>query len=548
MHTPSNESGIINAFCQFAKTCGVEVDLNRKISVGGLTFIPVIGDEAAAEVLAQFTFLRALRDMPSLRIHEPAMTRTSLSSKNLILPTKPAINPDINVAVFDGGIGNNIIDDWCSETIYDTGQRTAPKLLMHGSEVTSTILFGNINENTTELPRPYCNVDHFRVLDAVTDGDPDLFDVLGRITAALESKKYKYINLSLGPRIPIEDDEVNVWTSTLEKYLADGNTLATVAVGNDGELEDQSRIQPPADLVNALSVGASNVSSKDWERASYSCIGPGRSPGFVKPDGVAFGGSEKEPFSVYSPYTDSIVNTGGTSFASPSVLRTAIALDTILEHDISALTAKALMIHNIEKSKFDKVDVGWGRFQTDINEMVFCDDNEVTVIYNGELDPSQYVRIPIPFPKIEIKGGITLKATLCYSTDVDPEHPVNYTKSGLVVTFKPKGEGESSSSFFTLKKLFPSEQEFRADAHKWETTIHHKQNFRKDSLTKPCFDVVYQARDKGHAVELSELKPLKYTLIVTLSIKSTPDVYNAIRQQYQTLSPINMRQEVQIKV
>ena len=33
-------------------------------------------------------------------------------------------------------------------------------------------------------------------------------------------------------------------------------TLATIAVGNDGELEGQARIQPPADLVNALTVGA----------------------------------------------------------------------------------------------------------------------------------------------------------------------------------------------------------------------------------------------------------------------------------------------------
>jgi hypothetical protein len=94
-----------------------------------------------------------------------------------------------------------------------------------------------------------------------------------------------------------------VWTSTLEEILAAGETLCTIAVGNDGHLPAQlNRIQPPADLVNGLSVGAATSLSEDWERCSYSCIGPGRSPGFVKPDGVAFGGNEDEPFSGIQPY------------------------------------------------------------------------------------------------------------------------------------------------------------------------------------------------------------------------------------------------------
>jgi hypothetical protein len=72
----------------------------------------------------------------------------------------------------------------------------------------------------------------------------------------------------------------------LDGHLSLGRTLMTVAVGNDGNVDGgMGRIQPPADAVNALAVGACDSREFMWNRASYSCYGPGRSPGLVKPDG-----------------------------------------------------------------------------------------------------------------------------------------------------------------------------------------------------------------------------------------------------------------------
>ncbi|WP_338125545.1 hypothetical protein [Pseudomonas proteolytica] len=88
--------------------------------------------------------------------------------------------------------------------------------------------------------------------------------------------------------------------------------MATVAVGNDGDITGADRIQPPGDMVNALAVGSADTSGKKWKRASYSCIGPGRSPGYVKPDGVAFGGSDTETFKVFNPLLGSTVGVQGT--------------------------------------------------------------------------------------------------------------------------------------------------------------------------------------------------------------------------------------------
>ncbi|WP_139157512.1 hypothetical protein, partial [Enterobacter hormaechei] len=68
-------------------------------------------------------------------------------------------------------------------------------------------------------------------------------------------------NLSLGPNLPIEDSEVHAWTSVIDDLLSDGETLMTIAVGNNGEMDKESgnaRIQVPADSVNGLSIGAAN--------------------------------------------------------------------------------------------------------------------------------------------------------------------------------------------------------------------------------------------------------------------------------------------------
>jgi hypothetical protein len=164
-------------------------------------------------------------------------------------------------------------------------------------------------------------VDHFRVLDQQSEGDPfELYDALARIRDVLQTRKYSFVNLSIGPALPIEDHEVHAWTAVLDSLLCDGETLTTVAVGNDGEKDHESgnaRVQVPSDSVNFLAVGAANSRGKYWTRAAYSCIGPGRSPGLIKPEVLGFGGSEKEPFFVLDPTLTIATPDAGTSYALP---------------------------------------------------------------------------------------------------------------------------------------------------------------------------------------------------------------------------------------
>ncbi|WP_309500050.1 S8 family peptidase [Sulfurovum sp.] len=546
VHTPKYEKNVLEAFYHFAKIIGVKINYDKRIETPGLTFLSMIATGEQAQSIASFTYLRVLREMPKLRMFKPLIQRTIHKMPTMSLPEENAKDTRINVAVFDGGIGNTNLSKWCNETIYESGAVTDQEFLNHGSEVTSTILFGNVKEGQTTLPIPYSNIDHYRVLDTSASSEPDLFTVLDRILHALHSKKYQFANLSLGPQIPIEDDDVHVWTSSLDNYLATNNTLLTIAVGNDGNLVDQNRIQPPSDTVNALAVGAANTEDATWRKTDYSCIGPGRSPGLIKPDGIAFGGDRENPFLVYSPISGQIHATAGTSFSSPLVLRTGIGLASTLDTEVNPLALKALLIHNIENKDLPQNEIGRGRFPTEVSQIIFSDDDEVSVIYQGKLNVSEYLRVPIPFPDEEIEGKISIKATFCFTAETNPAHPDSYTNNGLTIVFKPK-EGRTRT-FFSPKKLYQTESDARKDAHKWETTLHKEEILLASSLKKPCFEVVYQARDAGKVVKKENTEELPYVLVLTLKSKKGYPLYNSIRQQYQILQPIRVKQEVKIRI
>ena len=179
-----------------------------------------------------------------------------------------------------------------------------PEFTKHGLGVTSAFLFGHLRPGV-EAPRPFANVDHYRVLDTEPGQNPkEMHEVLERIDKVLNNCLYNFVNLSIGPEVPIEDDDVDAWTAILDERFSGANILATIAVGNGGENDailGFNRVQVPSDCVNAMAVGACDRLGKNWKRASYSSVGPGRSPGLIKPDIVGFGGSLERPFLVPLP-------------------------------------------------------------------------------------------------------------------------------------------------------------------------------------------------------------------------------------------------------
>jgi hypothetical protein len=401
--------------------------------------------------------------------------------------------------------------------------------------------------------RPFGVIDHYRVLDKNCGRDPfELYDVLRRIDEIIKARQYQFFNLSIGPAVPIEDDEVHAWTALLDEHLSDGHALVTVAAGNNGE-EDrpsgEARIQVPSDAVNSLAVGAADSTRAGWKRASYSAFGPGRSPGRVKPEIVQFGGDGREPFRVYDAESaPSLASTMGTSFAAPAALRLAAGIRAHFGDRISPLALKALLVHCADPGVEDRDEVGWGRVPGDMDSIVLCDDGMVRVLYQGELSPSQYLRALIPLPPDEyLNGQVAVDATFCYATPIDPQDPGSYTRSGLEITFRPHvgrfAHGDATvprSRPFFRRSDFDNERVLRNDAQKWETTLHATKTFRGTSLLQPVFDIHYNARSAGGNAR--DAKKIRYALVVTVRSPRTPSLYDTVLQTYagqlEALMPI----------
>ena len=531
---------VVEAFADYAAQLGVEARLGKRLYAGGLCFIPVVAPLEQVDQLGEFSFLRVARPVSRLREISTPIER-SVSSPELAAapqPTQGPLDPDFRIAVFDGGLADGTsLAPWAVSHETDGVGQPVAAYLEHGHDVTSAVLFGSLSPGE-KAERPYCTVDHFRVLDDDASQDPfELYDVLGRIQKVLADRRYEFFNLSLGPASPTEDDEVHPWTAVLDEHLADGQALATIAVGNTGE-SLEPRIQIPSDCVNGVAVGATDSTRHGWTRAPYSAVGPGRSPGLVKPDLVEFGGSGTESFLVYANgAAPALARTRGTSFSSPGLLRRAVGLRAHFGSRLSPLAIQALLIQSADPAGLPREEVGWGRTPADLNGIAVCEDGMVRVIYQGELTPSQYLRAVIPTPTQTLKGNVTIRATFCYATPVDPADPGSYTRSGLEVTFRPHAQKfakddavDPTSKPFFKRGHFDPERDLRRDAQKWETVLHHEQTFRGTSLNRPVFDIHYNAREGGAPAKHAER--MRYGLVLDVISLRTPDLYDRVSTQF----------------
>jgi Subtilase family len=343
-----NDDYVLKGFSAFLRHLGIRVNLDFRMHAGGLCFVPMRVPRDLLDKLMEFSFIRTVRRMPKLSLNESILRTTHIPGGFRVkLPDRDVVNKDVSAAIFVGGVRTNSpIMPWVR--LRDAPGVGAPRRSYqdHGSAVISALLFGPI-ERDVKLATPYSYVDHWRVLDSDTHGhDFELMEVLRRVINVLRQRKYDLVCLSIGPCLPIEDDDVHVWTSTLDEYLSSSGSLLVSACGDTGGDDWESgtaRIQPCSDGVNAIGVGAAGSRGNKWTRAPYSSVGPGRSPCFVKPDVVAFGGSEREPFWVLDPAKPGLSAARiGTSFPRRTADGVALAFGLILAGSFQAQPLKRL--------------------------------------------------------------------------------------------------------------------------------------------------------------------------------------------------------------
>ena len=553
--TGEQDSGfILEGFREYLKGLDVAVDLDKRLHAQGLCFLPVRIPRKLIKTVARFSFLRAAREAPRMRPIMRMRAHTPAFKYNL--PDQDVLDPTIRVVALDGGLPTRPdLSRWSSRMRARGTGKPVPSDVEHGLGVTSAMLFGPLEEGV-DAPRPYAKVEHYRVVDESTANDSscEYFDVIKRIISILDSGRYEFANLSLGPDLPIEDDNVHTWTAMLDQYLKDGNLLMAIAAGNSGELDRASgnaRIQSPADCVNGMAIGSADSIGHGWKRASHSSIGPGRSPGVVKPDLLGFGGCAKTPFYVMGTNGDAVPRIG-TSFASPYALRSAIGVRAHLGRVLSPLAIKALLIHRAEPSDGHRDEVGWGKVPEDIGRLITCEVGTAHMIYQGTMTPGSYQRATIPYPEGQLEGKITISATMCFASATDPQDPIHYTRSGLEATFRPHDKMKEAGSqnaktrpFFNAGSLYVGEQELRSDAHKWETCLHARTTFFGKSLRNPIFDIHYNARESGGRTRSQQAIP--YALIVSVRAPKVKDLYDRIYRRYRTILEV-LKPVVQVQI
>lgn len=547
------------AFKEYAQSVGAKLHDKFGFTAGSLWFVPVEGVRDSLREVAKFAFVRVIRPMPRLRGLRP-VKRTGGASVVCRLPGEQPLSGEPRVAVLDGGLpGDHPLAPWVrSYRLMDEKAADDPDGPDHGLGVTSALLFGPIEPNSTAR-RPYTYVDHIRVLDQETKHeDPlELYRTLGFVEEVLLSRQYQFVNLSLGPDLPVEDTNLHAWTSVIDDLLSDGETLMTVAAGNNGELDREAgnaRIQVPSDCVNAIAVGAATSIQAGWARAPYSAIGPGRSPGVVKPDLIAFGGSPSNYFHVLASGRRPVLQPQfGTSFASPYLLRQAVGLRAVLGANLTTLAIRALLVHSANASSHDKLEVGWGKVPEELTDIITCPPGVARIVYQGSLKPGKYMRAAVPMPTGGLSGKVKLTATFCYASATDPQDAAAYTRAGLEVTFRPHDKKMKKSkthagtkTFFEMKK-YATEAERRSDLGKWETTLHASQGMLGSSLNNPVFDIHYNARETGASTGSAEKIP--YALIITIQARHHVDLYNDILRAYaKTLVPIQPQVSIPVRV
>ncbi len=239
LHAP--EDYVIEGFREYLRTMDIAIDLDRRVQVHGLCYLPVRVPRSLHETMAQYSFLRVAREMPKLRELRPSggITRSHMGGFECRFPAGGPINPELKVAIFDGGVpqGSNL-DKWVARRKPPNIEDAVAQFETHGLAVTSALLFGPLEKGETAR-RPYAPVDHYRVLDQRTKDDPqeDYFDVLERITSVLSQSirlsdwsPKTFYNAGSG-RVRVRRCPLSP-TSNLSHFAAKSNTAPVLFVRN----------------------------------------------------------------------------------------------------------------------------------------------------------------------------------------------------------------------------------------------------------------------------------------------------------------------------
>lgn len=547
----------------------------------GLTFVCTYMDKVMINKAKKYNPLRSVK--PISDDWDDLFRMSTMVASAPKLPPK-LFKSDIKIGIFDGGVqaGTELLEPFV--TNHDmVEEKPTIKGLDHGAGVCGAALYGNLAEKIKidEVENPVVSVESFRVFPVKKTGnaeaDMQMYTTIDIIEEVVHKRKdIKLYGLSFGPRGAILDDEINRFTYVCDKLTYDVdegevNPLFCIAVGNDGDLENPfNRIQSPSDMVNGIAIGAYSVNRSNTKyRASYSCIGPGREGAKIKPDLLEFGGTQDRPF-IAAKSGKQVEGVCGTSYSAPVVAgkigRLMAASDKIVPH-----LGRALLIHHAESDGLESnSESGFGFCPENVEELLNCSDNRVTIFYEGKITSSASVRLPVFMPEINtVRGNAYVKWTICTVVNPNLNDTDAYTNNCIEDTFYPnemkfafRKSGKATKKLNLLKsedieiakmlinqgytksnlpvskpaKKNFKEADLRNSDFKWDTIIRKGLSMRCSSLVNPFLSLHAIGRDEY------EHEKIKYFVVITIDVPNFKgSLYDNILHTYPNLTPISIQ-------
>ncbi len=548
---------------------GGEVDLDWLRSHQRLTFVPVLLPRDRLDEAVLFNPLRALHPMPAMEILPPLEMR----GIGGVQPMAPSERPssERRIAVFDGGLPTTVpaLSRYVSYKDLTEDAATDAGSVAHATTVASAATFGNIDP-AVGLQTPPAYIDHFRIWPPPAEyrADQHMNWVLDEIIKEVRRGQHRLVSLSIGPQFNVEPDgPPHRWTVALDELASRHDVLFCVAAGNTGEGDATSRenvLVVPGDIVNGLSVGACNNHDSDvWGRAPYSSIGPGRAGARVAPQVLGCGGTPEAPFGCLIP-GGQYGFSHGTSLATPAVARSLAELAHALGDRADQNVLRAFAVHHADRRPDrSHVEVGYGRVPGSLLEDLTCQPNGVTILYQDRLLRGQTMMLPLPVPSdlLSELGGrkVDIRWTLAFTSPVDISDPVDYTRAGIEVRFRPHAEtfnlnlkgqapirvnrlepgGPELYQYLIEQGRTPSDRpvsrglsEYAPEAEqrvrKWETTVRVDDRLMAKSLFEPALDLHLLTRAGGGMSRATSNEELRYAMLVTVTAPAGVQLYDRV--------------------
>lgn len=362
------------------------------------------------------------------------------------------------IGVFDEGISDiDYLKEWKESSYCAFGTDEYDK--SHGTFVAGIINYGDDLEE-----KDWTGTKPFKITEAVIlpNNKYGYIDEVMMISFMREAvtthPEVKVWNFSIGNDIPINDLQYSDFAKFMDELQDEHNILIIKSAGNCSNFikaAPRGRITQASESIRTLVIGSIAHSKDEYDLANFnhpspfSMVGPGVAD-VIKPDLVHYGGNVgvkdgKIIINGVKSFTEDgkIGKAVGTSFSAPRVAALAAELCGSLKEEFNPLLIKGLLIHSSKHpEEFEDAfenrlyQIGFG-LPTKIEDIIFNDPNEVTLILMDAVDKGSHIKImDFPFPSCLVEDGYyygQMKITLVTAPEIDSYQGSEYIQSDIDV-------------------------------------------------------------------------------------------------------------------